>query len=769
MLNFKRVVFTLLTAGCSLAMAGSNLKLAENGKAAYKIVFDKSNSSLPEKTAVNELENFLEKVTGTQFFKTADIRANDRFISVGHTEPAKKFLGRDVIDSLKEEEFIIKSSPEGNIFIVGGRPRGTLYGVLHFLDNIVGVRWLLYDYTYIPSLPDLTLPVLDVRRTPDFVQRFVFITSRHPAPIDDITWQYRNRINYTMYHGDWYQKYMKRGDNPEKFPELPDKEYGINNFYTPPAFVHTIPRLIPAKKYFKTHPEWWELIDGKRQNNQLCSAMCLTNEELVKETAKQAMEMIDSSPDSQYISISEGDTIKNYCQCDKCQAAIKKYNAKSGLMLQFVNKVAEIIHKRYPEIIVTTLAYMHSEKAPDNIKAGKNILVRLCIWTASNSEPYDDPKNEGGQHLLKNLAKWKTICPNIGIWDYVTTYYKNFIPHPNLHTIIPNLKILKEAGVDYFLCEADHNYGGYRSGESAARIFLLSRGMCDVNADTNALLQDFTDKFYGKKSGTLVREYWNLLLRANRDRKYMGIAHSGCGSDAPYLQLPVVLKAEKLLKEAVAAAAPGKNREHAEQLYMQIQFVLLDNWKRFETEAKTQGLEMPGTFEKHLADFTAQTEKYKAWHINYESREKALNILKESYCRNFNVTASKAFGSKAEFAFDRNGKTGWNGGGFHGWLQMEYKEPKTISSVYTIFNYKDKSVTYEITGSLDGKTWQTLVPKRTTTNSVIIQNISASHPMITARDKFAPVKVRFVRTRIFKVVQVTGKPDWIVIREQEIE
>ena len=764
----KKLILLLCYLVLSTTTFAIDIALSINSKTTYKIVLNQEKCSPVEYTAASELRNYLDKITGAKFNIVNKADSEGKFIFVGWNKYSRTFFANISPEKLGSEEFIIKSSSKGNIYIVGGHPRGTLYGVFHFLDNILGVKWLKYNYTYIPQKTNLRLTQICLRKKPDYIQRFLILSARHVDPLMDSLYLFRNRINRTVYQNFWYHKNMLKEKSPSKFPLLREKEYGVNLSYAPPYFVHTIPRLIPAGKYFKTNPEWWELINGKRQNNGSSSSMCLSNEYLAKETAKNAIAMIKKRPGSKYISISEGDCIKNYCKCSKCQTLIKKYGAKSGLLLYFVNQVAGIIHKEYPDIIVTTLAYTHTEKAPQNIKAGKNILVRLCVWSASNAEAYNNPKNKSGIRFLDNLKKWKKVCPDIGVWDYVTTYYKNFIPHPNLHTIIPNLQIFHNIGVKYYLAEADHNFGGYRSGESAARIFLMSRGLLNVNASTKALLKEFTDAYYGEEAAVYIRSYWKLLQSSNSQKNYMQMFHGGCNGNPPYLRLPIVLRSKKILEKALTVAKSKIFKEHIEQLYMQIQFILLNNWKKFEEEQIKKGLEMPGTFEETHADFLYKTQKYQAWTINMHPRKKVLKELRESYYSNFKVTASLSYGGKAERAFDKNGKTYWNGGAYRGWLQIEFKDAKSISSIYTIFNYKNKDVTYEITGSLDGKKWYKLVPKRKTEKAVIIQNIYTYHPLIIAKDKFEPTKVKFIKTRIFKTSQLNGKPDWVVVREQSI-
>jgi hypothetical protein len=753
---------------CLLAVAAqaeseSKLKLVTDGKSNYRIYQEPASATLPEKTAAEELKTFLKKVTKADFAVTST--PEGRFISVGRNAKAERFIGKQVIEALGEEEFIIKSSPDGNIYIVGGRPRGTLYGVFHLLDNLTGIKWLTYDYTFIPEKPDLSFPALDIREKPAFKQRYINMCSRHPFPVEDSLWKYRNRYNYTAYQSDWYQNRLAAN----KVPKLKSEEYGINLDYSLPSFCHTMPRLVPAKKYFKQHPEWWEEINGKRVNCGAHSAMCMSNKELIKETAQNAIKYIEKRPNCKYVSISEADTIKEYCQCPKCRELIKKYGAKSGLLLNFVNQVAEIIHKKYPDMLVTTLAYIHSEKPPIKIKAGKNILIRLCMWKPYQNLPYNNPLNKPGVQYFSLIKKWRQVSPLVGIWDYVTAYFDNFIPHANLQTMVPNLKAFHDAGIEYFLAEADHNEGNYRSGESAARIYLISRGLWNPNASTQELLKEFTTAYFGPKAGAEVLKYWNFQYQTNLDAKYMGTSHGGHSDIPPHLKLRSILKSYDMLKKAFELAEKPVYKKHVKELMLQLDYFLLLYWKEYAAEAAKLKLQMPGTFDQMFADFSESTAKYVDLRICMKTRKTALEALKKAYYRDFTVTASRSYGSKADCAYDGNLRSIWNGGGWAGWLQLEYNEPRTISEIHTTFNWKDKSTTYEISGSLDGKNWFKLVPKRQTTQTVINQQLSAYLPVVVADDKFAPREVRFVKTRIFKSTQINGKKNWVVIREQVIK
>ena len=153
---------------------------------------------------------------------------------------------------------------------------------------------------------------------------------------------------------------------------------------------------------------------------------------------------------------------------------------------------------------------------------------------------------------------------------------------------------------------------------------------------------------------------------------------------------------DKLLKEAMQFAESKQYKDHVKQLNMQITYVLLYYWRKYEMEAKKQHLKMPGTFETLFAEFEKNTQKYGVWQINRTTREKTLSKLKKYYYLDFSARASRCYGSKPEDAFDENLMTAWNGSASSGWLEIKFNKPKLVSSIHTIFNRKDIKVDYTL-------------------------------------------------------------------------
>src|SRR5208337_2406535 len=121
---------------------------------------------------------------------------------------------------LGSEGFVLRT--KGNyVLIVGGRQRGTMYGVYTFLEKL-GCRWFTRDLSVIPKKPTLTVEPLDEMHKPAFEYREPFFTEAF-----DKDWAARNKMNGASM--------------------TLDESTGGKVVYYP--FVHTSYLILPPDKY----------------------------------------------------------------------------------------------------------------------------------------------------------------------------------------------------------------------------------------------------------------------------------------------------------------------------------------------------------------------------------------------------------------------------------------------------------------------------------------------------------------------------------------
>jgi hypothetical protein len=170
-----------------------------------------------------------------------------------------------------------------------------------------------------------------------------------------------------------------------------------------------------------------------------------------------------------------------------------------GTVLTFVNNVAE----RFPDKIISTLAYQYTRVPPKELVPRKNVNIMLC----NIESPRHVPITEGDRSFCEDLEGWTRLTNNIFLWDYVVQYRNLISPFPNLHTLQPNLKYLHDKGVSIIFEEGNPETGGEFYELKA---YLLAKLMWDVNVDLNAVMNDFLNGYYGN-AGRNIREYIDLL------------------------------------------------------------------------------------------------------------------------------------------------------------------------------------------------------------------------------------------------------------------
>jgi len=439
------------------------LRLSVDGQSLYVIVVAED-AIAPEHTAAEELRDHLEAVTGARLPIRSEAEAGEASprIVVG-PGPAFRAAFPDLdLATLKHDGIVMRRVDE-TLYLAGGRPRGTLYAVYTFLEDVVGCRWWTATERFVPHTPTLALPALDVVYVPQLQCREAF------------------------YRGAFDGVFAARCKCNGHFEQVPP-EYG--GHYSILGWCHTFNQILPPEKYFEQHPEWYSEIEGKRVAER--SQLCLTNLEMRAEFVKNALERLRADPDAGIISISQNDC-HGQCQCPKCRALEQHEGAASGPVIHFVNAVAAEIEKEFPEVLVETLAYSYTRQAPRHVRPRKNVLIRLCSIECSFSQPLaTGPQNEA---FSKDIEAWSAIAHQLYIWDYVTNFRNYILPHPNLRVLAPNIRFF-----------VDHKaIGLFEQGDSQCacgdfvdlRAWVLAHLMWDPPRDPEALVAEFLNGYYG--------------------------------------------------------------------------------------------------------------------------------------------------------------------------------------------------------------------------------------------------------------------------------
>jgi len=520
-----RTQLVLWTVVVILGAPAHGVVLSEDGRARATIVVAESGDAAVA-TAAAELAVYLERVTGGRFevVRESIARVGEARIFVG---PTAAGVGVDAAQ-MGSEQWLVRTAGE-DLYLVGGSPRGTLYAVYHFLEDVVGVHWWNPWEETVPRQPTLRVGPLDLQGRPAFRYRDIYMLYGH----DGGRFAARNRLN-------------REGDAPI------EGRYGGSVNYGPPYHVHTFFHYFPPTEYFNKHPEWYSLIDGQRKHEG--AQLCLSNAALRKEFLAKLIANIEASrekararrtPPPLVFSISQNDCA-GPCQCEPCAAIAHAEGSEAGPLLSLVNFLADGIRGKYPEVYLDTLAYQYTQAPPRNLKLRDNVIIRLCDTEADMLRPVTHPNNARFRELL---TEWSRLARNLCVWDYAITYGTSGMPLPTAHTF----------GPDYQFYLAHHVEGVFTELEDEIladmrdwKVWVMMKLLEDPGRDFQSLMQTFTDGFYGAAGGH-VREYLTALQTAMETRGARSTCWDGSPQKLTYLDLDFVVRAEGMFDRAEAA------------------------------------------------------------------------------------------------------------------------------------------------------------------------------------------------------------------------
>jgi len=251
--------FLILFAVAALSSAAhaASLQLAKDGKSSYAILISPAANEV-ECLAAEELQRYLLQITGARLAIVTET-PRTRVIAVGDCDASK----RVVVPSryVGDDAFRICAIGQ-NLVLKGANPRGTLYAVYGFLER-QGCWWfapatpMLKDHhEYVPRKTTLTVPSLDLLDRPAMKYRKQDAGGSPNAQTWPLIleWMGKNRCNTVPLHFDVYQAHR----------DVIMREARRHGMCIEVGKHEIMPRLLPAERYFKDHPDWFGMRHGQR-------------------------------------------------------------------------------------------------------------------------------------------------------------------------------------------------------------------------------------------------------------------------------------------------------------------------------------------------------------------------------------------------------------------------------------------------------------------------------------------------------------------------
>jgi hypothetical protein len=365
-----------------------------------------SSATESERYAAAEFQTLFAEMTGTTLPIVEKAPASGPAVYIG-IGAASGLNDAVPAPELGEEGLRIGVDASG-IRIDGGRPRGTLYGVYEFFEELCGARFLTRDHTHFPDPASVEIPFGAHSHVPTFKFRW----SYYGETVQNAVFAARLRTNTVT-------------DDPK---------LGGRTGYR--LVSHNVAYLVPPAKYGKDHPEYYALVDGQRKLDMKGGGpqLCMTNPDVLDLVEKAVLDEIAKNPDARNINIAHMDN-ESFCTCDNCAAVDAREESHAGATLALVNAVAERIEKTHPDVLLSTYAYQYTRKPPKTLRARPNVMIQLCSIECCDFHAIDDPSCSLNRAFCADVAGWKPKADHIFIWHYNTNFRGYLLPFPNLRAI----------------------------------------------------------------------------------------------------------------------------------------------------------------------------------------------------------------------------------------------------------------------------------------------------------------------------------------------
>lgn len=465
------------------------------------VIVTNATATASERTAANDLQKYLRQICGQTFPIVNDSTTNAKEIVVGITNREGSLYTLDRA-ALGNEGVFIKTV--GNdIVITGGTLRGTLYAVYTFLEEYLDCRWYTKDLIVIPEKDILEIPKeIDYTFVPSLEYRETdWISPR------DKQWSYANKVNGLVYS------------------PIGGADTGGGVGYAG-SFAHTM-QTVFNPTLMASNTDIWAI--GEETGKPTEEHPCLSQPKTKQIMLDWVFAQLNANPTRQIVSVTHPDN-QNYCICDACKAVYAEEGSTSGMMIRFVNDIADAVKAKYPtrDVSVDTFAYQYTRKVPSKTVPRDNVIVRLCSIECCFVHALDDERCERNADFVKDLKNWKEICKHLYIWDYTTNYSNYNGPFNNWAVMQPNMKTFVENNVvgiyeegNYTAWEANGEFANLRS-------YILAKLMWDADADVNRIMIEFCNAYYGDASPYILKYLTLVTSRSGQNHSVkQSLEHMG--------------------------------------------------------------------------------------------------------------------------------------------------------------------------------------------------------------------------------------------------
>lgn len=495
----KWFVFVIFLSVLSLE---ASFSLAEkSGAATVKI---HKEASAPELRAARELAEYIQKVTGS-----VAGTLQDRVIRIGtvlnlaELEPSL----REKLESAKNDAYGFQISDK-TVLIAGKNPECALFGTYAFIEKYLGVKWF-YPRELGEFLPTDKTVILEPGvffSQADFRYRGYNVCGVSTDFVSTYDWM--AKVGLQNFAVSW----QIADPLPQKSAEEV-KQYLAEISAVPVVGGHHGTMMAVPKKWFKDHPEYFALINGKRVSEGVVER-CFSNPDVQRMVCEYYLASVKKDPRT-LVKLYWQDSANAFCQCEGCRR-MGEYNGKFS-MTEYCHRMNKLIfdfiiqHKPDAKILVG--AYWNYRNVPEDpaiTYRSKNAYIRYCAHQKCYAHRFR-PEVQCNQSFYNEILEWKKRADYVGLYDYrhdANCYYAPFE-----FNLAEELKTLRKLGFVGWEDECVPAYETKTAGPNGQFLFIANwpsmyvsaKLLWDTSVNPEKLLDEAYSLYYGKAAGVMKK------------------------------------------------------------------------------------------------------------------------------------------------------------------------------------------------------------------------------------------------------------------------
>lgn len=278
---------------------------------------------------------------------------------------------------------------------------------------------------------------------------------------------------------------------------------------------HTYHHACPSAKYFKDHPEYFGLVNGRRTPVPVKnSTLCISNPAIEDLLVEELIARLDEGAEGVQLAQQDG---RQWCQCENCKAFGGPAADTVGEKLWILHRrVAERVAKLRPGKIVNIISYSETATPPKTFrKFPENVMVEVCHPTESRLKEWSE-KYEVPHGFVVYIYLWGNY-PMLGLTA----------KHSYMHCANFVRMLMRNRVHGIYRCGF-----GEMFGTEGPAYYLFNRLIEEPEADVAAMVREYCERAYGPAADAML-EFHDILDRRLMAADLMANADSDFGSALP--------------------------------------------------------------------------------------------------------------------------------------------------------------------------------------------------------------------------------------------